>query len=208
VKEEEDMAKKKQPAPGPTPAVGDLIDAHVREGLKEYKGKWAHLTKTADFPTGRVILALERASQAAAVEALLDRLLQWKGDCAAIYADLEKGQVCGDHPDWREHSNRESFLRHALAALLRRKLPLDEGRLLRLLRWPVENMDDADRHLCTVGFCLPGLTTAAENFAAANGVSPRVRTALKALIRTLRRAYDRDAGKYADRLQALLPAGR
>jgi hypothetical protein len=35
-----------------------------------------------------------------------------------------------------------------------------------------------------------------------------LRTALKALIRTLRRAYDKDAGKYADRLRALLPAGR
>jgi hypothetical protein len=33
------MAKKKQPAPGPTPAIGDLIDAHVREGLKEVAGE-------------------------------------------------------------------------------------------------------------------------------------------------------------------------
>jgi len=202
------MAKKKQPAPRPTPAVGDLIDAHVREGLKVVTGEWAHLTKTADFPTGRVILALERASQAAAVEALLDRLLEWEGEVAAIDADLVKGQVRGDHPGWREYSNRGDFLRHALVALLRRKLPLDEARLLRLLRWPVESMEDADRYLCTVTFCLPGLTTAAEDFAAANGVSPKLRTALKALIRTLRRAYDKDAGKYADRLQALLPAGR
>jgi hypothetical protein len=99
-------------------------------------------------------------------------------------------------------------LRHALAALLRRKLPLDEARLLRLLRWPVESMEDADRHLFTLTFCLPGLTTAAEHFAAANTVSPRLRTALKALIRTLRRAYDKDAGKYAERLQALLTARR
>jgi hypothetical protein len=200
------MAKKKQP--GLTAAVSDLIDAHVREGLKAYKGKWAHLTKTVDFPTGRVILELDRASQADAVEALLDRLFEWEGEVTTIDADLVKGQVRGDHPGWRDYSNRGNFLRHALAALLRRKLPLDEARLLRLLRWPVESTENADFYLCSVTFCMPWLTATAENFAKANTVSPKLRTALKALIRTLRRAAEKDAGKYADRLQALLPASR
>jgi hypothetical protein len=99
-------------------------------------------------------------------------------------------------------------LLHVLVALLRRKLPLGEATLLRLLRWPVESMEEADRHLFCVTFCLPGLTKAAENFAEANAVSPGLRAALKALIRTLRKAYDKDAPKYAARLQALLPVGR
>src|SRR5262249_1729521 len=154
--------------------------------------------KTADFPTGRVILELDRASQAETVEALLDRLLEWEAGMAKIDADLVKGQVRGDHPDWRDYSNRESFLRHALPAVLRRKLPLDEARLLRLLRWPVESKEDADDYLSTVTFCLPGLTAASENFAEANTVSPKLRTALQALIRKLRRADDKDVGKYAD----------
>jgi hypothetical protein len=149
---------------------------------------------------------LERASQAAAVEALLDRLLHWQHKVAVIDAGLAKGQVRGDRPGWQEYRNRGNFLHHALVALLRRKLPLDEVRLLRLLLWPFATMEDADRYMFAFRFCLPGLATAAEHFAAANGVSPRLRTALKGLIRALRRSYDKDAGKYMDRLQALLPA--
>ena len=202
------MAKKKQSAPVATEAVGDLIDAHVREGLKQVAGGWAHVTKTADFPTGRAILELDREGQAAVVDVLLDRLLEWEAEIAAINAALEDNQVRGDHPGWRAYSNRGSFLRHVLVALLRRKLPLGEATLLRLLRWPVESMEDADRDMCSVTFCLPGLTKAAENFAEANEVSPGLRAALKALIKTLRKAYDKDAPKYAERLRALLPVGR
>jgi hypothetical protein len=202
------VAKKKQSAPVATQALGDLIDAHVREGLAQVAGGWAHLTKTADFPTGGPILELDRESQAAVVDVLLDRLLQWQGELAAINAGLEDNQVRGDHPGWRAYSNRGDFFRHALEALLRRKLPLGEATLLRLLRWPVESMEDADRHMFSVSFCLPALTKAAENFAEANEVSPGLRAALKALIKTLRKAYDKDAPRYADRLQVLLPLGQ
>jgi hypothetical protein len=202
------VAKKKQSAPGPTQSVGDLIDAHVREGLKQVGGGWACVTKTVDFPTGRALLEMDREGQAAVVDVLMDRLREWEGEIVAINADLKKDQVRGDHPGWRAYSNRGDFLRHTLVALLRRKLPLGEATLLGLLRWPVESMEEADRHFFPVGFCLPGLTKAAENFAAANEVRPRLRAALKALIRALRKAYDKDAPKYAARLQALLPASR
>jgi hypothetical protein len=209
VREEgEAVAKKKQSAPVATQAVGDLIDAHVREGLERVAGGYAHLMKTADFPTGRAILELDRESQAAVVEVLLDRLLEWEGEVAVIDAALEHNQVRGAHPGWRAYWNRGTFLRHVLVALLRRKLPLGEATLLRLLRWPVDSMDEADRHMGSGKFCLPGLTRAAVNFVDANEVSPRVRTALKALIRALRKAYDKDVLKYADRLQALLPVAR
>ena len=57
------MAKQRQSAPAAPQAVGDLIDAHMREGLKQVGGGWAHLTKTADYPTGRAILDLDRQSQ-------------------------------------------------------------------------------------------------------------------------------------------------
>jgi hypothetical protein len=202
------MAKKKEAAPdltGATQTAAELLNAYVSEFMQKVGEGSTYGKKMTDFPTGRIILELNRENQVVVVEALLDRLLDWEKEGNEIASSLKEKQVRGDHPGWGRYWNRGHILRNALERMLRRKLPLGEARLIRLLRWPLNSTE----HLSSYMHCLSGLANAAENFAEANEVSASLHTVLESLIRALpREGYDKDCRKIADRLQALLPGGR
>jgi hypothetical protein len=186
-----------------------LIDTYARQFLKKVGGGWTSGHKMSDFPAGQSMLRLNPDGQAAVALALVDRLLDWEKEGAVIDSELKENQTRGDHPGWRASYNRGCVLRHALERLLRRKLPLGEAGLIRLLRWPLRSEGGINSYW----HCLPGLTRAAEYHAASHEVGPALRKVLETLIRKLPRArqytasLEKDCRKAADRLRALLPEG-
>jgi hypothetical protein len=94
-------------------------------------------------------------------------------------------------------------------SLLRRALPLGEADVIRLLEWPVKAADPKDPYdLNPIWYPFPGMATAAENFAEANGVSAPLRAAVEVLSARLRQnARAKECGKTAGRLETLLASG-
>jgi hypothetical protein len=196
---------RKKPAENETTrpnATGELLSAYVDQFMQKVGDGSIYGKKMGDFPAGRMILGLDREGQAEAVEGLLDRLLKWDQEIAQFRSTLAENETCGNKPGWNRLWNRGCVLRDALETLLRRKLPLGEARLIRLLRWPLGSKD----HISSYMHCLAGLTNAAEYHAESNAISPSLCKVLGALARTLsRETWDKPCRKAADRLRALLP---
>jgi hypothetical protein len=196
--------KKAAPATAESSPARDLLDAYVGEFMHKVKGGSTWGKKMAHFPAGQRILALDRETQADVVEGTLDRLLDWEREEEEFAATLAEGQVRGDKPGWRELWNRGHVLRDALNDLLRRKLPLSEARVTRLLQWPLKGKGSMSSYM----YSLSGLANAAENFAEANEIGEKLQRVLEGLVKRLREpSYDKQCRKIADRLQPLLAGG-
>jgi len=201
------VAKKKALAP---PAEIDLKSARglVDTLLTEFRNKVgkgsAYGTKVADFPAGKQILNLDRESQAVVVEDTLSHFLQWNREEAALLAELHENEPRGNHPEWGLHWNKGLILRTTLEALLRRKLPLGEQAVVRLLRWPADAREEVNPYM----YCLPSLAAAAENYAESNEIGEPLREAIGDLLgRIPPRTGDATLRKVAERLDALIAGG-
>jgi Domain of unknown function (DUF4132) len=200
------VAKKKAAPAAGTDATSarELVDSLLDQFRKKVgKGStWG--TKVADFPAGKQLLALDRESQAQAVEATLDHLLQWEQEEAALLAELDENEPRGNHPGWSLHWNKGFMLRTTFETLLRRKLPLGERTLVRLLRWPGGGREGINPFL----HCMTALATAAETYAKSNEIREPVREALGDLLgRIPPRTGDATLRKVAERLDALIAGG-
>jgi hypothetical protein len=197
------VAKKNELAPteaGASKTIEALVDSLVREFmLKVGEGStWGK--KVTDFPAGKKMLDLDRDEQAIAVEVTLDHILEWERELEKFRSSLEGNQVHGDKPGWKLLWNRGLILRETLEGLLRRKLPLSESSVLRLVSWPLDSSRPS-----SYMHCLSGLANAVENFAGSNEVGEPLQTVLNKFIPRLRQqTYDKPCRKIADRLQTLL----
>jgi Domain of unknown function (DUF4132) len=186
------VAKKKAPAPAPAPAAGtdassarELVDSLLDQFRKKVGSGSSYGTKVADFPAGKQILASDRESQAQAVEATLDHLIRWERE---------------EYLDW----NKGFMLRTTLETLLRRKPPLEEKTVVRLLRWPTRGREEINPYT----HCLLALAAAAESYAESNEIGEPLRKALGDLLRRI----PRDTGnatlrKAAERLDTVAAGG-
>ncbi len=195
------MAKKKPAASPEAKAALDMVDAYVKEFMAQVGDGSTYGKTLATFPTGRAILAADRATQADVVEALMDRRLAWEDEHKTYLRTGNKALDARDDPAWQRLWNRQCILHDALEELLRRKLPLSEARLIRLAEWPFKDKQG----LSLYGHCLLGLTTSVEHFAKENKVSERLRGLLNRLAEDLRKDhYFKQSRKLADRLQGVL----
>jgi hypothetical protein len=192
---------------GAAKTAQDLLDAVLKQFLPKierppyYRGK-----KLGDVASGKVLLARDPETRAEVVRVALDRLAELEPKAAAYRArPPSKFRT----EEWLRLWHRRWVLLETLRSLLRRALPLREGDVVRLLKWPMEPQapEDPDE-VIPHWFPLPALTSAAENFTEANGVSASLRAALEALSRRLRQnPHHKECRKVADRLEALVTGG-
>jgi hypothetical protein len=211
------MAKAKAVTPDPVgraKQAGELLDGLMTEFLPKVQGGAYWGKKLDDIPSGKRILAVDRDTQAAVVREALDRLEPIERDLSGLRARQKPGMIFDDRAEWIRVWSPRWVLVEALRALLRRELPLDESVVARLLAWPAEDSSGTDGvsgygyGISNYTYPLGGIATAAEYFANANEVGPRIQKTVEVLIGRLRK-YDRDKDcrKVADRLQALIPGG-
>lgn len=156
--------------------------------------------KLTTFKAGQRLAELDRDGQAGVVSVLIERLGDWNRHLAALDKTLKPNRTRGQLPGWDRLYNRQSVLRLALETLLRRKLPIDESLLRRILAWPL----GAD-YITVYGHCLNALAGAAENFVEAQALTPAGREAVRALAdRIDRKHLDQSYRKVADRFDAIL----
>ena len=194
------MPKAKPPAPPDSLVDRLLIEFRPRLAA----GFWSN-KKVTDVPAGKALLAADRDTQAAAVAEVMDRLADWERDYRAYQRTLGPGETNGSRPEWWPLYNRQCLLIDTLRALLRRKLPLSEALLVRLLTWPLRERE----YITCYGFAVHYLTLAVEYRAAGHEIGPKLRVTVGRLARRLRAAtYDRDAPPIARRLEALAGPAR
>ena len=182
----------------------ELLDAVAKQLFPDLGTTNLYGKKIEKAPAGRAILALDLPTQAVVVSVALDRLAGVEQKLAAYDAASTEETF-----DVRKHSrlwNPRYLLLEIVRALLRRALPLAEEDVTRLLRWPVESPWVGDAYgVNPFAFPLSGMVAAAKHCAKANGVSPALAAALRALVRRLRKnTRDRECPQTADRLQRLL----
>jgi hypothetical protein len=200
------VAKAKAPPPAGADAVAtanELLDRVAKEFLPKIVGGSFYGKKIESVPGGKAIVAQDRATQAALVRAALDRLEGLEAEIAAFRSKYEAHDIHNVHhpPGWWDIWNPRRVLQETLRVVLRRALPLDEATLIRLFQWPAK----ASNSVGVWVYPLVGMATAAENFAATNGISDPLRAAIAAVVTRLHEhAHDKDCRKMADRLHKVL----
>jgi hypothetical protein len=204
-----DTSAKKQPAaPASSEAVqalAPLLDDVVGEVFikdSEYMLVGPFQRKVDAVPSGKKILEQGRQEPNPVVNLSLDRIRDLEGKAAKFGQD--KRSTIGFQKIWRSRAVVVEILR----LLLRRKLPLDEQTIVRLIGWPAESKDDLNPYV----YPWPGLASAAENYAEANGASAALQAALEALAHLLRHiqspmAHPKEWRQTAERLEALINRG-
>lgn len=192
---------KDQPS-GSQAAADRLLDQVTAEFLPRIEHGSYYGQKLDQVEAGRLILGQDRITQAAIVIAALRRLKDLEEKIGAFRK--KHGQNAPHHQGWSVIWQPRWVLLETLRGLLRKTLPLDEGALIRLVEWPLQSSGG----VYTAWYPWPGMIKAVGDYAAANGVGERMSRLLSEAEKALRKEDgDKEARKFADRLQAIL-AGR
>ncbi len=197
------MAKRKPHAPPLSETerkANELLDKFVEEFNSKCFPGGCYNKKLNDFPKGKAILAQDGETQAALVNAILDRLEDLEAKIAAFDPQERKRNVREWTLIW---TSRWPFV-ETLRGLLRRALPLSEATLIRLFQWPIRAADGI-QYKYNFYYPLSGMAAAIENFAEGNESGDSLRATLETFIALLREdSNDKDSRKVADRLQTRL----
>jgi hypothetical protein len=204
-----DTSAEKQPAAPASSeaaqAIAPLLEDVVGEIFvqdSEYLRVGPFRRKVEAVPSGKKILEQGGQEPNLVVNLALDRIRHLEGEAARF------GQARRKTIDFQKIWQSRAVVVEILRLLLRRKLPLDEQTVVRLLGWPAESKEDFNPFV----YPWPGLAGAAENYAEANGVSEPLQAALASLSHCLRHiqypmAHPKEWRQTAERLEALINSG-
>ncbi|MEZ6128650.1 MAG: DUF4132 domain-containing protein [Planctomycetaceae bacterium] len=180
-------------ADSPLAAEHSLLTALVNEAEDSWQFQYVDLKKSV---AGKEIAALEPEATCRLIAAAMERM---------EFADNRfEEHIVGkpEHVRWNRHHEEKwrwgAFSWKVVDDVLRKKLPLDEPLLLKLLEW------GADKRLKNFNPHYVGIVKAAENFAAAQPLSDRLLKAATACSKQLVKRGRKDERRFIERLAVLL----
>lgn len=199
------MAKKK---PDAEPSAVQLLDAVIEEHIAKYVAEF-RTSKLEDLPHGREVLSLDPAKLAALFTVTLDRIEQLEKRIDA-YREGKTGIDVGA-PEWERLDHPHRALVGVIRGLLNQNFPLDEGTLVRLLSWPARAAGNRWIQISEYAYPLEGIADAIECMGTLGKISPRLNSAIEALIQALRNAESLEGSDHAAarlRIVSLVEASR
>lgn len=182
----------------PADDLDQLIDALLAE---RPKGRYGNLygVELKDTKSGPAMLALDREAQAGLVARLMDRLIELDRRLEEVRRKAKDYWNPHFEPDWVKSQHPRQLAELALRGMLRRKLPLPDEVILKLLGW-LPNPP----HLNSYWYPMAGMASAVENRAAERELGDDLARGVESAVAKLRGGRDPDCRKAADRMAKLL----
>lgn len=192
---------KTTPAP---PSGPELVDEMIAQfGPKLAKKSWSGMSP-GDVPAGKVLLAADIETRAAAFGAVLDRLKDWYQEYTACEARWKARKSAAKQAALDALYDQRCLLMSTLFHLRRPRLTLTDRTAARFVELYLREQGGFRPYSCYI----EAVWDLIRPHAAAHGVGPHLRKALGRLVRQLRQTGFVNELKYADKFEGLLAKRR